>query len=109
MKIYCEVGASAAVVDSSSNPECPTGFIEMQQAQPSMFHIADADGCWVYSYELELSYVKNLRKAAMEHEAIALKNEADIEAIMQDTEPDYTLFKQKVAEINQRYPLPIEA
>ena len=45
-----------------------------------------------------------LRKSAYIREADPLKTVADNEALYDGTEPDYTLWKSKVAEIKERYP-----
>lgn len=46
------------------------------------------------------------RKGAYIEESDSLKNEAEYDALVNNTEPDYTAWLAKVAEIKLRYPLP---
>ena len=57
---------------------------------------------------LTLEQVKAQRQAAYVAESDPLKNEAEYDAIVGGTEPDYTAWMAKVAEIKARYPLPAE-
>ena len=85
-------------------PEIPAGFTE-KEPQPGQ--VWDGDG-WVTppSVPLTLEQVQSLRRAAYVAEADPLKNEADYDAILNGTEPNYTAWLAAVAAIKARYPLP---
>lgn len=55
---------------------------------------------------LTLEQAQTQRQAAYVAESDPLKNEAEYDAIVAGTEPDYTAWLAKVAEIKARYPLP---
>lgn len=57
---------------------------------------------------LTLEQVQAQRQAAYVAESDPLKNEAEYDAIVAGTDPDYTAWLDKVAEIKARYPLPVE-
>ena len=57
---------------------------------------------------LTLEQVQTQRQAAYVAESDPLKNEAEYDAIVAGTDPDYTAWLAKVAEIKARYPLPAE-
>ena len=46
MKIYAIIGSSAEVIDHTSNPKCPDGYIEMAEARPTPDHVAQENGTW---------------------------------------------------------------
>ena len=53
-----------------------------------------------------LEQVQAKRQAAYVAESDPLKNEAEYNAIISGTEPDYSAWLAKVAEIKERFPLP---
>lgn len=53
-----------------------------------------------------LEQVQALRSAAYRAESDPIKIEAEYDAMEAGTEPDYTAWRAKVAEIKERYPLP---
>lgn len=55
---------------------------------------------------LTLEEVQALRRAAYVAESDPLKNEADYDALINGTEPDYTAWIAAVEAIKARYPLP---
>jgi len=55
---------------------------------------------------LALEQVQELRRAAYVAESDPLKNEADYDALVNGTEPDYSAWLAAVAAIKARYPLP---
>lgn len=57
---------------------------------------------------LTFEQVQAQRQAAYVAESDPLKNEAEYDAIVAGTDPDYTAWLAKVAEIKARYPLPAE-
>lgn len=50
--------------------------------------------------------VQSMRRAAYSMESDHMKVEAEYDAILAGTEPDYAAWLAKVAEIKERYPLP---
>ena len=46
MKIYAIIGSNTEVIDRTSNPKCPDGYIEMAETRPTPDHVAQADGTW---------------------------------------------------------------
>lgn len=56
---------------------------------------------------LTLEQVQELRRAAYAAESDPLRNEADYDALVAGTEPDYTAWMSAVAAIKDRYPLPV--
>ena len=57
---------------------------------------------------LTLGQIQDLRRAAYVAESDPMKNEADYDALVHGTEPDYTAWKAAVEAIKARYPLPVE-
>ena|SRR5690554_487013 len=57
---------------------------------------------------LTVEQVQALRRAAYVAESDPLKNEADYDALVNGTEPDYAAWLAAVAAIKARYPLPVE-
>lgn len=55
---------------------------------------------------LTLEQVQGMRRAAYAAESDPLRNEADYDALVAGTEPDYTAWMSAVAAIKDRYPLP---
>lgn len=55
---------------------------------------------------LTLEQILDLRRAAYVAESDPIKNEADYDALMNGTAPDYTAWLAAVAAIKVRYPLP---
>lgn len=55
---------------------------------------------------LTLDQIQDLRRAAYAAESDPLRNEADYDALVNGTEPDYTAWKAAVEAIKARYPLP---
>ena len=55
---------------------------------------------------LTLEQIQELRRRAYVTESDPLKNEADYDALINGTEPDYTEWLAAVAAIKDRYPLP---
>lgn len=53
-----------------------------------------------------LEQIQELRRRAYVAESDPLKNEADYDALVNGTTPDYTAWMAAVAEIKARYPLP---
>lgn len=53
-----------------------------------------------------LEQIQKLRRAAYIAESDPIKNEADYDAILNGTEPDYTAWMTAVEAIKARYPLP---
>jgi hypothetical protein len=85
------------------------GFIDdMNYGEPKTL-TADENGR--PSYVVRQVFIETLesilakRKVAYTKESDPLKNEAEYDAIINGTEPDYTLWIAKVAEIKQRYPI----
>lgn len=58
---------------------------------------------------LTVEQVQSLRRAAYAAESDPLKNEADYDALINGTAPDYTAWVAAVADIKARYPLPVES
>ena len=48
MKFYAEPKTSNQIIEESSNPQCPDGYIEMIEPRQSNEHIAQEDGTWLY-------------------------------------------------------------
>lgn len=57
---------------------------------------------------LTLGLTIAIRRAVYQREADPLKMEAEYDAIMSGTPPDYTAWLAKVAEVKERFPLPAE-
>lgn len=55
---------------------------------------------------LTLEQVQGMRRAAYAAESDPLKNEAEYDALLHGTEPDYTAWLAAVEAIKARYPLP---
>ena len=55
---------------------------------------------------LTIEQVRALRRAAYASESDPIKNEADYDALINGTEPDYTAWMAAVEAIKARYPLP---
>lgn len=55
---------------------------------------------------LTVEQVQSLRRAAYVAESDPLKNEAEYDALINGTEPDYTAWMTAVEAIKVRYPLP---
>mgnify|MGYP001301195200 CR=1 FL=1 len=55
---------------------------------------------------LPVEQIQDLRRAAYVAESDPLKNEADYDALVNGTEPDYSAWLAAVAAIKARYPLP---
>lgn len=55
---------------------------------------------------LTVEQVQELRRAAYVVESDPLKNEAEYDALLHGTEPDYAAWMAAVAAIKARYPLP---
>ena len=55
---------------------------------------------------LTLEQIQDLRRAAYVAESDPIKNEADYDALLNGTEPDYTAWIAAVEAIKARYPLP---
>ena len=55
---------------------------------------------------LTLEQIQELRRRAYIAESDPLRNEADYDALINGTEPDYTEWLAAVAAIKDRYPLP---
>lgn len=58
------------------------------------------------SYEQQLTRAHAQRRAAYIAESDPIKNEADYDALVNGTLPDYTAWKAAVEAIKARYPLP---
>ncbi len=56
--------------------------------------------------EPTIEEIHALRQAAYTYESDPLKLEAEYDALINNTEPDYTAWIAKVQEIKERYPLP---
>ena len=55
---------------------------------------------------LTLEQIQDLRRAAYVAESDPIKNEADYDALVNGTEPDYTAWMAAVEAIKARFPLP---
>lgn len=55
---------------------------------------------------LTIEQIYALRQQAYQQESDPLKIEAEYDAMLNNTEPDYTAWIMKVQEIKDRYPLP---
>lgn len=55
---------------------------------------------------LTLEQVQDMRRRAYAAESDPIKNEADYDALVSDTAPDYTAWIAAVEAIKARYPLP---
>lgn len=55
---------------------------------------------------LTLEQIQNLRRAAYVAESDPIKNEAEYDALVNGSEPDYTAWMAAVEAIKARYPLP---
>ena len=58
------------------------------------------------NYEQQLARAHAQRRAAYSAESDPIKNEADYDALLNGTDPDYTAWLATVAAIKARYPLP---
>lgn len=72
MKYFAKVGESGVVIDSTKNPQCPDGYIEMLGDRPSPNAIAKDDGTWE---EIDNS------KAEREAEIYARLDEIDLASL----------------------------
>lgn len=85
-------------------------WAEFSQLPPDGMQLAAAAGspAWAAAAPLVLTRDETLAKrmAAYRAESDPLKLEADYNALVASTEPDYNAWVSRVAEIKVRYPLP---
>lgn len=100
MKYFAKVGESYVTVDSSRNPICPIGYIEMKGDRPTSEHVAMEDGTWSLPIETA-EEIANDRKAEIykELDAIDLKSIRSLRAIASST--NETVNEQDVAKLAQ--------
>lgn len=100
MKYFAKVGSNEVVIDSTKNPQCPDGYIEMQGDRPTPEHVAMNDGTWSLPIETA-EEIANDRKAEIykELDAIDLKSIRSLRAIASST--NETVNEQDVAKLAQ--------
>lgn len=79
-----------------------------KQVPPAGKDLGALDGkpAWINKPPLNAEQVVALRLLAYREESDPLKNEADYDALVSNSQPDYSAWMAKVSEIKERYPMP---
>lgn len=123
MKIYFNLENSSFIHEELwGDKELPSGCIELSEQEylallacvPGRQELVVRDGRPVVvdlptynpTHEDLVAQAHARRRAAYAAESDPLRNEADYDALVNGTEPDYTAWRIAVAAIKARYPLP---
>lgn len=123
--IYGIEGTEYFNIDTSSNPQPPSGDYLIMEDEPPLEFVYGKDhkgvnirkvfiavkgdgdsGKWEYSKEITTEKVNAQRMEQINILAKPLKEEAEIKQIMEGGELDLAAYKNKVKEIMELYPLP---